>query len=84
MGKDSNQDRHMNKIIAIGYTGQKRCYLNISREEAVSRYLNSEGIKQGLGDEKIDEFEFDTEFAGYDVWESEDLPRHGFLINISQ
>ena len=72
-----------NKLIVIGWTGQKRCYLNIPREEAVSRYLKSEGIKQGLGDEKIDELEFDTEFAGYAVWESEYLPEHGFLAEKS-
>jgi hypothetical protein len=27
--------------------------------------------------------EFDTEFAGYDIWEAEDLPQHGFLAENS-
>jgi hypothetical protein len=65
MGKVLNQDRHMNKIISIGWTGSKRCYLNISREEAVERYKKSEGV---LDPPDVDEFEFGDEFGAYDLW----------------
>lgn len=65
-----------NKIISIGWTGCKNCYLNVSREEAIARYNESERTigsdpydeayltKHGI----IEEFEFDDEFNAYEVW----------------
>lgn len=33
----------MNKLIAIGWRGVKTCYLNVTREEAIRRYTESDG-----------------------------------------
>lgn len=57
-----------NKIIAIGWTGLKRCYLNISREEALDRYKAEQGDHGFDADEvPIKEIEFDDVFEAYDV-----------------
>jgi len=60
-----------NILIAIGYHGQKTCYLNISREEAIERYLKANPfttyvdlIKENM----VDEFEFGDEFDCYAVY----------------
>ncbi len=55
----------MNKLISIGYIGLKRCYLNISLEEAKRRYQEDE---EEIPD-NIYEFEFEDEFCAYDVYE---------------
>lgn len=58
-----------NKITCIGYLGIKRCYLNVSREDAVKRYLEALGEECLDGGEKvITEFEFTDEFGTYDVY----------------
>lgn len=61
-----------NKIISIGFLGVKKCYLNISEEEAIKRYIESEDLTI---DEFNDEYrenmktiEFNDEFECYDVW----------------
>lgn len=51
-----------NKIVSIGYLGFKRCYLNVSKEEAIRRYIEAEGELQG----DVEEFEFVDEFYSYD------------------
>ncbi len=63
-----------NKIISIGYTGSKRCYLNISEDEAKRRYCISENMSEEVFDNvMIDGYftvtEFDEEFSAYDIWE---------------
>ena len=58
----------MNKLIVIGWIGVKRCYLNISREEAIRRYEAAEGCSGIESTELIDEFEFEDEFGAYEVW----------------
>lgn len=62
----------MPRLIAIGYTGDRRCYLNVSREEAVRRYEESEGrpITDPTIHDTIQEFEFVDEFRTYEVWEA--------------
>lgn len=57
----------MNKIIVIGYLGIKRCYLNITKEEALKRYIDENGHDFEVED--IEEFEFKDEFSVYDIWE---------------
>lgn len=57
-----------NKIIAFGYVGNMRVYLNVSREEAERRFKvefpqDQDWLK------KCREFEFDDEFEVYDIWE---------------
>jgi hypothetical protein len=63
-----------NKLISIGWLGIKRCYLNVSREEAIRRFVrdecdgNPEITDETLTkDRLIEEFEFDDEFYAYDV-----------------
>lgn len=62
----------LNKIISIGWLGSKSCYLNISREEAIQRYLvNNPGDSDYLDDSGfITEFEFTDEFWAYSVGEA--------------
>lgn len=76
----SQKEPAKNKIIRIGNIGQYKCYLNISREEAIRRYEKSsddypvEEIIIGLGSNPeegwviIEEIEFDSEFGSYDIW----------------
>jgi hypothetical protein len=62
-----------NKIISIGWMGYKRCYLNITVDEAIKRYCESENIEitedYTVDDLNIDIIEFDDEFGAYSVWE---------------
>ena len=63
----------MNKIIAIGYVGTQRCYLNVDKEEAINRYCKSENITREEFDENttisIDVVKFEDEFETYAIWE---------------
>ena len=61
-----------NKIIIIGGIGSKKCYLNISKKEAIERYKESE---KEFDDEylnkkinELEELEFDDEFVVYNIW----------------
>lgn len=61
----------MNKLISIGYIGLRKCYLNITEEEAIERYCKTENLtRQKFQEEDISVFtiEFDDEFSAYDVW----------------
>jgi prefoldin subunit 5 len=61
-----------NKLIVIGWLGMKRCYLNISREEAIERYKKDEEILEEEWveiEEDIKEFQFEDEFYAYDAGE---------------
>lgn len=60
-----------NTLTVIGWMGTKRAYLNLSREEAIARWVASEGEAEPA-DGLIDIFEFDDEFAVYDAWSSVD------------
>lgn len=60
-----------NILISIGYLGTKTCYLNISREEAIKRYLKDNPELTNSLDYygiQIDEFEFGDEFECYAVY----------------
>jgi hypothetical protein len=63
----------MNKIISIGYTGIKQCYLNVDEETAIARYCKSEGYTLEEFNEDfdidVDIIEFDDEFGAYSIWE---------------
>lgn len=61
----------LNHLIVIGYMGIKRCYLNISLEEARDRYFQSEGDVPSF--ELIDEFDFEDEFCAYDAYYGDPL-----------
>jgi len=61
----------MNKIIVIGYMSMMKCYLNVSKEEAIGRYIKSEDMTRDEFDDaglRCDEVEFDDEFEAYDIW----------------
>ena len=66
-----------NKIITIGFLGVKRCYLNISKEEAKEKYCTSEKITIQEFDNDIDididVVEFDVEFGAYSINEAYDV-----------
>lgn len=55
-----------NTIISIGYLGYKRCYLNVPREEAIQRYMKSEGDEERPSDNMIDEAQVSDEWCSYD------------------
>ena len=62
----------MNTLIVIGWLGCKKCYLNVSREEAIRRYK----IDDRTGEDEwtaiegdIIEFQFEDEFSAYDAGE---------------
>ena len=64
-----NSDK-LNKMISIGYLGVMRCYLNISTEEAIERYIKSEGVEiEDFDEGMVDVFYFDDEFGAYQVYE---------------
>jgi hypothetical protein len=62
----------MNKLISIGFTGIKKCYLNITEEEAIRMYCLDENLSIEQFNETeipIDTFNFNIQFNAYDVWE---------------
>jgi hypothetical protein len=61
----------MNKLIVIGWMGVKTAYLNISREEAIARYMKSHGDDEPPPDDVITEFEFKDEFGVYDAYQAD-------------
>lgn len=60
----------MNTLIVIGQTGSRIAYLNISREEAIDRFLKSYPYFQNESElaRLVDEFSFEDEFDVYDVY----------------
>jgi hypothetical protein len=62
----------VNKLIVIGYIGIKKCYLNITEDQAIKRYCKTENITRQMFDEddiSIYTIEFNDEFCAYEVWE---------------
>lgn len=55
-------------LVVVGYIGCKRAYLDVSREEAVRRYRESEHEDE-VDLRRVKEIEFTDEFRAYDVWE---------------
>jgi len=61
-----------NELIVIGYLGMKRCYLNVTEEDAILRYCESDNISREQFDEydiPIDKMSFDDEFGTYSLHE---------------
>jgi hypothetical protein len=62
-----------NKIIAIGYIGLQKCYLNITEEEAIERYCEIVGLTKEEFDKNVDisiySIEFKDEFECNSIWE---------------
>jgi hypothetical protein len=62
----------MNKIIAIGFTSQYTCYLNLSREEAMRLYDQQYPDYKIKGQNlTVKEINFDRRFTVYDIQEDE-------------
>jgi len=62
----------MNNLITIGFIGLKRCYLNLTQDEAIDRYIKSENITRqefDAADISVDNLDFNDEFSAYDTWE---------------
>lgn len=61
-----------NRIVQIGYTGNRRCYLSLSRDEAIPRYKEAESSYPGdeveVPDHIVSEFEFDDWFQAYGAY----------------
>ena len=53
-------------LILIGYISIKKAYLDISRDEAVRRFIASEDEEPE--ESNIKEFDFEDEFNVYDAW----------------
>jgi hypothetical protein len=85
----------MNRLIVIGWgmgphagpnanRGVKRCYLNISREEAVRRYLGTTEEHPYISPLlPIEELVFDDHFDVFDVWGLHDKPVPDITANVS-
>jgi hypothetical protein len=69
------KDEHT--LIVIGFMGDKQCYLDIGREQAILRYKTSGSLS--FDDEEWADFEklnvkeikFEDEFCAYDAWDQD-------------
>jgi hypothetical protein len=61
-------------IIAIGYLGGMRCYLDITEEEAKARYIRDEDEDEDAFDSlSVKRVEVvDGRFGAYEIWETRD------------
>ena len=62
-----------NRAVLIGCIGIKTVYINVSREDAINRYVaaNPEFAHEIGEPGMIREFEFIDEFGVYEAWEPE-------------
>jgi hypothetical protein len=68
----SELDSCFPSIGSIGFTGIKKCYLNITEEEAIKLYCIDENLSiEQFNETKIpiDTFNFNNQFNAYDVWD---------------
>ena len=69
----------MHTLIEIGYLGNRKCYLDIPRDEAIKRYESKHGkIELRSKQLQINEFAFKDEFNAFEVWtaDGEKLDHH--------
>lgn len=64
---DEAKGGHKHLMIAIGYLGLMRCYVDLTLDEAKRRYIESEGDDTSLDGVGITVFGFDDEFHSYEV-----------------
>ena len=57
-----------NKLVVVGWLGIRRAYLNVSREEAVARWMRDSGDTVPPPEDKVEEITFTDEFGVYDAW----------------
>lgn len=65
-GSNMNEIVKINKLVVIGWTGQRRAYLNTSEEEALARFKKSEDGWQD--NPPVEIIDFDDSFGVYEVW----------------
>jgi plasmid maintenance system antidote protein VapI len=59
----------VNRIVTIGFLGSQTCYLNVSREEALRRYLEENNFySREEAQCMLREFQFEDSFEVYDVF----------------
>ena len=56
------------KLIAIGYIGSYRVYVNITKEEAIKRYEKENLCNVTTDDIIVRELFVNEEFNVYDIW----------------
>lgn len=56
-----------NTLAIVGLLGTRRCYLNVSAEEALRRYRETEWADY---EGPVTVFEFADEFGAYDAWDA--------------
>jgi hypothetical protein len=64
--------KNKNKLISIGWSGIMKCYLNLTKEEAIDKYCKSQELTiEEFKNMELSyyEFEFDDSFEAYAVWE---------------
>ena len=66
----------MNRLVVIGYMSYRKCYLNISKEDALKRYIEEEGelnemftVAEYEAANMLEEFIFKDSFMAYDIWQ---------------
>lgn len=57
-----------NKLVVVGWLGIRRAYLNVSREEAIARWMRDSSANEPPPDDKVEEITFTDEFGVYDAW----------------
>ena len=62
---DEIKGEHRHLMIAMGYTGVMRCYMDLSLDEAKTRYTADGDTLEGVG---ITIFGFDDEFEAYEIY----------------
>lgn len=56
-------------LVVMGYTGLKRCYLDLTWEECRTRYMADTGTnEEDLADTTTNAFVFDDAFSAYEAW----------------
>lgn len=60
-----------NKLHIIGVTGNAKAYLNVTKEEAIKRYAESEDTTvEEAEDRYIKQIDFTDEFGVYYAWDN--------------
>lgn len=62
-GEIKGEHRHL--VIAMGYMGVMRCYMDLSLDEAKTRYTADGDTLEGVA---ITIFGFDDEFEAYEIY----------------
>ena len=57
------------KLVAIGFTGDEKVYIGLSKDEAIKRYDTENPDYTVIANNlSVEEFEVDDSFCVYDIW----------------